>query len=236
STIITYDVTGTVQGTRYWCRIEGSTVGPSRVGTVHTDGPVGEPYSYTFGSSSCAGHGTAFPGRGGLISGDRISYHPVFDQIREARPLFFIHSGDFHYYNLGSGSFGIAGGGSLANYRTGYDDVLIHCPRQAAMYRAVPLVHVWDDHEYGPNDADGTHSDKANAAQVYRERDPHYPLEESSGPIYHSFQVGRVLYVMLDSRYNRDPNDDPSPREYLGSTQLAWIEGLLDDPPDGADL
>lgn len=223
--IVKLTATGLAQNTQYWYRIEDTgVVDTTKTGKFRTHKPVGTPFSFGFCASACAGLDPAYPGTSGLVP-TRISNHPVFDEIRAPNPLFFAHMGDLHYYNLGSGSFGI-GGGTFANYRSAYDDVLAQS-RQAQLYREVPIVYNWDDHCFGPNDSDGTYATKATAAAVYRERVPSYPLVEASGAIYHTFQVGRVQYVVLDGRYERDAPTDPAPRTYLGSAQLAWLENLL---------
>lgn len=228
--------TGLASDTQHWFQVEDNGVlDTSQTGRFHTVVPPGTPYSVKFGMAGCAGLGTSFPGTGALAN-SRISNHPVFDEIRLDDPLFFIHMGDRHYYDLGSGNHGIVGGGSLANYRRAYDDLHVAVPRQDLLYRNVPLVYAWDDHDYGPNDSDGSFVDKANAAQVYRERNAHYPLVEATGPIYHSFQVGRVLFIVLDSRFHRQPNTDPAPRTYLGSAQKTWLDGLLTTPPAGVEF
>ncbi|MGV2386702.1 MAG UNVERIFIED_CONTAM: DUF5047 domain-containing protein, partial [Thermobifida fusca] len=89
--------------------------------------------------------------------------------------------------------------------------------------------YVWDDHDYGPNNSDGTHPDKANAAQAYRERVPHPPLATTDA-IYHAFQVGRIQFVAFDTRYHRSPNSDPDTpsKVMLGSAQRAWLQSVLE--------
>lgn len=224
--IATLTATGLAPDEQYWYRIEDSgVIDASKTGRFHTHGPVGVPYSFTFAASSCGGYEPTYPAPAGLVPA-RISNHPVLDSIRLIDPLFFIDMGDRQYYNLGSGSFGVVGGGSLANFRRADDDVLA-IPRRAALHRDVPTVWVWDDHDYGPNDADGTFVDKANSAAVYRERVPHYPLAQGSGAIYHEFKVGRVQFVVTDLRYHRASPASAAPRTILGATQLAWLDNLL---------
>src|SRR5690606_32811580 len=91
--------------------------------------------------------------------------------------LFFAHLGDLNYYNPGSGV--VVPDASLGTYRAGYDDVLAQ-PLQQRLYRELPWVYVWDDNESGPGNWDRTFEFKANAAQVYRERIPHYALPSPS--------------------------------------------------------
>lgn len=223
-------IAGLAPNTRYLWEVEDNgVIDTSVTGQFLTHPPAGSQASFTIGVGGDAGLDSDFPGSGSELVPDRLSNHPVFDTIRQKALaedwLFFGHLGDLHYYNLGqTPTFPDS---TLANYRAGYDDVLAQ-PRQARLYREIAWQHVWDDHEFGPNDSDGTHVDKANAAQVYREREPHYPLGESDA-IYHSFTVGRVLFIASDVRYYRSPNDDPddASKTMLGADQKAWMEDLL---------
>lgn len=219
----------------WWQAFDDGDGSVSAAGRFRTHPPLGFAASFTVAVAGDAGLTAVFPGSGSELIPDRISNHPVHDTIRsEALAgdwLMFLHVGDLHYYDLGSGLHGVAGGGSLANYRRGYDDILLQS-NQAALYRDVAWHYQWDDHDYGPNNSDGTLPDKGNALQVYGERAPHRALDGSNG-IYQSWQIGRVLFVALDCRFNRSPNTDPqSPsKTMLGSAQKAWLDDLLATSP-----
>jgi hypothetical protein len=88
----------------------------------------------------------------------------VFDAIAAADPLVYLQMGDLHYANIGRNS--------PDAFRSAYDTLLTE-PGQAALYRQVPIAYVWDDHDYGPNDADSTSASRPAARQVYREVVPH---------------------------------------------------------------
>lgn len=233
--IVTVEITGLQPLTQYTYFVEEDGVPdntyPGRFKTFPIPGSVS---SFSYGMATCAAGHTA-PGTGSVLASNRISNSTVFTTIQqqlEAREngLVFVHGGDMHYYDLGSGSHGIAGGGSAANFRRAYDDVLLQ-PNQHSLYRNIPLAYVWDDHDYGPNNSDGTAAGRDNACSVYRERVPSYTLPEvsSTGSIYHSFQVGRVLFILSDVRSERSPNSDPqsSSKTMLGSAQKAWMESVL---------
>lgn len=221
-----HEITGLDPKTSYWYALEeDSVLDTDLVGKFRTHSVVGEPWSYTIASATCAGSRPMFPGPTSALARERISNHPVFDAIRLADPLLFIHGGDRCYYDFGSGVHVPNAG--LSTYRRFYDDVLA-CTRQHALHRDVPYVYCWDDHDFGGNESNGSFASKANAAAIYRERNPHYDLAEPSGPIYHGFQIGRVQYAVIDSRYHRDPDTDAPPRTYLGAAQLAWLENLIE--------
>lgn len=72
------------------------------------------------------------------------------------------------------------------------------------MYGQAPVAYVWGDHDYGGNDADRTSPSRPAAMRTYRQMTPHYPLADGpEEPIYRAFTVGRVRFVMTDTRSAR---------------------------------
>ncbi|MBD0838777.1 alkaline phosphatase D family protein [Streptomyces sp. TRM68416] len=221
------DVTGLTADTRYYWQVEDNgVIDASVTGQFLTDPPLGQPASFTVGVGGDAGLTPMYPGVTGSAP-SRLSNHPVHDTIR-TRALAegwrrFCHIGDICYYDLGSGNHGLSAAATATQYRTMWDDIYGQ-PNQAALYREVPWVYVWDDHDYGPNNSDSTAPGRANARTVYRERVPSYPLPAGAGdnPIYHSFEIGRVLFVASDSRSDRVAGST-----LLGAPQLAWLDTLL---------
>jgi alkaline phosphatase D len=201
-------------------------------GRFRTHAPVGLPWSHTVATIGDAGLSPVYPGSGTELLPSRISNAPTFDTVRLANPDMVAHLGDLTYYDLGSGDHGVVGGGSVDNYRRMFTDVFAQS-RQHRLYREVPFQYMWDNHDYGytpsPGYPDGTVPGKGIAAQVYRERIPHYPTPEATGSPYQSWQMGRVLYILNDTRYNRSFTLDPdSPtKTMLGEQQLDWMFNLL---------
>jgi hypothetical protein len=86
----------------------------------------------------------------------------------------------------------------------------------------VPVDYVWDDHDYGPNDADAAAPSRAAARRAYRQAVPHPPLPAGpGGAIYHAFTVGRVRVVVTDTRSER------TRETMLGAAQREWLLGEL---------
>lgn len=190
------------------------------IGRFKTFPTEGEPASFRFVSSSCSGStGCDYP----WVTG--VSNSPEFEQIRATDALFFAHIGDLHYKNITSGL--------VADYRAGYEDVL-SSPFQQFLYKNMPLVYIWDDHDFSDQNSDGvSYTGRTSAGQVYRERVPSYDLGDTVNPTnggcYHSFNCARGLFVALDSRYYRSPDSDPDgpSKTMLGSGQKAWLESVL---------
>lgn len=208
----TFNLSGLSANTTYYWSI----VGWALSGKVRTFPSSG---SFTIAAASCAGH----PGVGNAeytTGATETSDSPAFDRIRDRDPALFIHMGDLHYRDLNTSS--------SASYRTAYRDVLANT-RQHALYRNVPTAYVWDDHDYGPNDSDGTYTHKATPQAVYREYVPHWTLPSASA-IYQTFTIGRVRFILLDVRSERSPNGntDNSSKTMLGATQKQWLKDTLD--------
>src|SRR5690606_9542139 len=225
-------INGLEPATRHYFLVEHDGVLDTQFpGTVRTLPVPGSAASWTLGVSGDAGLRPDTPGVGDVLAPDRLSNHQIFATLASRAVaenwVLFAHLGDLHYYDLGSDEHGITGGATLDNYRRAYSDVLAQ-PNQHLLYRSASWLYVWDDHDYGPNDSDGTHPGKENAAQAYRERVPHYPLSDGEG-IWQAVQIGRVLVVASDTRYYRSPNTDPDDgtKTMLGEAQIAWLRGLL---------
>ena len=205
-------------------------------GQLHTDWqgkartfPVpGEPASYTFWSGHCAGNDSTQP-----WTFNGMSNHPIFDNIRQHQPLFGIHSGDLWYRDsLGT---------DLGDYRLCYSDLLTYNQnenadaRQGLLYRNVPVAWVWDDHDsYGGNNSHPGQEGRQQAAQVFRERAPHYPLpadtrDGGDGEVYQTFVCGRQRFILLDVRSKRSDHTDADGPEktMLGADQKQWLKDTL---------
>lgn len=194
-----FEAAGLEPGARYrWAVAVDGREDRYRTGTLRTF-PVG-PASFIIAFGACASTG---------------SNGQVFDRIREAEPLLFIHTGDFHYADIDAND--------PAAIRRAYARSL-RAPAQQALWLTAPVAYTWDDHDYGGNDADRTTASRDAARSVYREIVPHYPLP-LDGPIAQAFTVGRVRVILTDSRSERAPSSAPDGpgKSMLGDVQLAWL-------------
>ncbi|HVR96387.1 MAG TPA: alkaline phosphatase D family protein [Thermoanaerobaculia bacterium] len=159
------------------------------------------------------------------------SNHPVFDTIREREPLFFLHMGDFHYEDLHADR--------QSAYRGAFDRVFAS-PRQSLLYRSVPVVYMWDDHDFGGNNSDSTNPGRKAVRLTYQEYVPHYPLPAGQGdvPPYQAFTVGRVRFVVTDLRSERSSPDllDDSAKTMMGAKQKDWFENEVRTAQEAGQL
>lgn len=214
--MVDFTATGLGANTQYyWALEDNSVLDTVTTGRFRTFPPAASPASFTCVVSSCAGTSASAD----LVSVG-VSNRPVFDRIRNLAPLFFVHQGDMHYRNISAND--------PTQFRNAWDAVLA-ASKQHKLYRDVPLVYSWDDHDTGGNDCDSTSPSMPAVAQVYREKVPSYPLAVGSGPIYHSFECGRVLFIVSDTRYARTPDSTPDgpSKTMLGSAQKTWMAGVL---------
>lgn len=98
------------------------------------------------------------------------------------------------------------------------------------LIREKPTYAIWDDHDFGPNNSDGTTVGKEDSLCVFQEwwANPSYGEEGNPG-CYHRFSRDGVDFFMLDCRYHRTPNKTPEDgsKTMLGARQLQWLkEGL----------
>jgi alkaline phosphatase D len=114
---------------------------------------------------------------------------------------------------------------------------------------------VWDDHDYGANDAGREYPRKRESQQVFCDFfsiAADSPLRAQAG-IYRAVTVGplgrRVQFICLDTRYHRSPlNEIPQAEQVpgqgpyrpsldpdatvLGAEQWAWLERTLREPAE----
>ena len=123
-----------------------------------------------------------------------------------------------------------------------YADTTARAPQSAAYFshrsvpgfRAVtsrvPTYHIWDDHDYGPNDSDSTAGGKEISLATFKDFCPNPSYGEDDNPgIYFTFSRGEIDFFMLDVRYHRSPDKmiDDGTKTMLGRQQLDWLKRRL---------
>ncbi len=99
-----------------------------------------------------------------------------------------------------------------------------------SLFQRTPMYAVWDDHDFGVNDSDGTQKDKDLSLRTFKEffANPGYGEPENPG-VYFKFTRGGIDFFMLDDRFHRSPNKAPDDenKTMLGAKQLAWLKREL---------
>ena len=114
-----------------------------------------------------------------------------------------------------------------------------------ALTAAMPLVAVWDDHDFGLNDTDGRLPQRENSRRAFLEYRPGVGDrvgdgagdgagdgvgDGKGGGLYTSFRSGPVEVFVLDTRWfaRTEPSrDDPKLPTLLGEAQWRWLEDGL---------
>jgi alkaline phosphatase D len=209
-------VSGLAPATKYVYRIFASGFSGERGGSSFTTEPDG-PASFKVGVSSC-------------MNGEQTPSQPSFtimhEQLNTGQPNFHLLLGDNMYTTQNPPT--------KDHYWFKYMQQR-RVPEFALVYRNFPTFALWDDHDYGPNDEDGTFAQKDIARAAFDDLWAH-PDFAGAG-IYHKFnwggdvnEVGGVDFFMMDDRWGRDcPRDMPSgyPAKMYGSTQFEWLKTEL---------
>ena len=100
----------------------------------------------------------------------------------------------------------------------------------ANVLRNVPIYAIWDDHDYGPNNSDGTAKGKEFSLAGWKQAwaNPKLGTADTPGAFF-KFSRGDVDFFVVDSRYHRSPNEDQDDekKRMLGDAQFEWlINGL----------
>ena len=212
----------------------------SYLGTFKTYPVSSSAYSFSASFASCQ---------------ESLTTSTVFDKISNYKPHVFLHMGDLHYWDginepnnqenyedanevsIASGSIYFAPDDPSTYYSGSSPNYM---PK---MLRNMAFNYMWDDHDYAENNSDAGHIDKAHASAAYRLMFPHYPLSASlepysSGsvtlqhqPIYHTFKIGRVKFVVTDNRSQRMPasNTDNESKFVWAPEQEEWFKEQITD-------
>lgn len=117
--------------------------------------------------------------------------------------------------------------------RTGIYYRYTHFKSQAILQEFWKKYHhyaLWDDHDYGPNDADRSFVNKALTLEAFKDfwANPNYGFYNKADCITGMFSYNDVDFFLLDNRSFRSPNDRKTgEREILGEEQLQWLIDAL---------
>ncbi|MDP7062208.1 MAG: alkaline phosphatase D family protein [Planctomycetota bacterium] len=184
----------------------------------HTPAADGQAYDFRVAFGSCAGEW-------GMDASQ-----PVFTAIDTKHPDLFLWLGDNVYF--------------IHPDREWENPELMekrwrHSRAKASLQ---PLLNhtahyaIWDDHDYGPDNSDRSYALRKVSKSLFNRywANPASGQSENDG-IYFSFTFGRVEFFMLDTRYERAPNERPESPEkvILSDVQWQWLEqGLKNSKAD----
>jgi phosphodiesterase/alkaline phosphatase D-like protein len=209
--IVTFQPEGLKSGTQYFLRLELDGASDRALPARFRTAPLlGSPQSFRFACGGCA--------RPAFLD-DKTEAYAALAQMDDL--LFFLHLGDFHYKDISDES--------VKPRLEAYDDTLRR-DLVGDLFRRLPIAYCWDDHDFLGNNSEGGDPGNAFARRFARDAYdiyvPHYPLASSTDGIYQSFQIGRVLFLITDTRFSRTPRkvSGTSGKTMLGVNQKAWLK------------
>ncbi|HNG90296.1 MAG TPA: alkaline phosphatase D family protein, partial [Saprospiraceae bacterium] len=178
-----------------------------------------DPPAFTLATGSCAYVNEEEYDRPGTPYG---SDYQIFTSLAKQRPDLMLWLGDNVYYREPDW-----------NTRTGMVHRYTHdraLPELQPLLASTAHYAIWDDHDYGPNDSDGTWTHKEMAWEVFRDfwGNPTFGVDGRKG-CSTRFQYADVDFFLLDNRYFRSPNfcRTCTGRSSLGQEQMDWLIGSL---------
>jgi alkaline phosphatase D len=147
----------------------------------------------------------------------------VFDAIAAAQPRAFLFLGNAGYLPRKLDAWPQLKRPAFRKICDTYRDVRT-IPQLTALFRSTPVYAVWDEHDFGIDDADSTFvfAGEAQAAFQRYWANPSYGTPDVPG-CFCTFSIGDTDVFMLDDRSYRDPASAAN-RAMLGPAQIAWLE------------
>lgn len=117
--------------------------------------------------------------------------------------------------------------------RTGFVHRYTHTRSLPELQPLLGSVHhyaTWDDHDYGPNDSDGSFELKTTAREVFQAfwANKTYGLPATTEGVGSHFQLADIDFYLLDNRWFRSANyrTTGEPR-VLGQAQIDWLMNAM---------
>jgi len=148
--------------------------------------------------------------------------YEIFNAIKEKKPDFMVWGGDNIYlrevdYDSRSGIL----------HRNTHTRSL---PELQPLLGATHNYAIWDDHDFGSNDADRSYPFKNLTEEAFKLfwGNPNYGVGTDGKGISGSFLWGDAQFFLMDNRYFKSPNDNRVfKKELLGEQQLQWLIDAL---------
>lgn len=193
--------------------------GPVTVKTspVYAHWMTGDPPDFTFLAGSCFYLNDQPYDRPGKPYGQ----DPTIIGTMAATPADFnLLLGDNFYFRM-------ADWDSPSGMRYRYRHTFTH-PEMARLLASRPTYVIWDDHDYGPNDADRTYPLRGEALSLFLDHWSNPENLRENGGNYTSFEYGDAAFFLLDDRWFRAPNAlKETEKPFLGEEQLRWLAESL---------
>lgn len=204
--------------------VTGIPAGKSLKGQFYLDGvAVGESFAiaaapvdlkqeWSFLMGSCALYGL---GATGLIKPGR--HTKIFDEMTANPSDFMLWLGDNVYLLNGEWN-------DVDRMYEKYTKVRLEAHTNAFLCSR-PQYAILDDHDYGPDNAEGDFENKAATLACFRDFWPNPAFGEGDGTgSYYTFDYQDGSFFMLDDRWYRNSTDN---QQVIGPAQMQWLQQQL---------
>lgn len=197
--VASFSVNNLIPGTEYFYRIESNgAIDTSSGATGRFKTAKSGAHSFQFTAGAC----------------NLNSRNPVWRRIYEKDPLFMLVMGDLHYSDPNSTDVNI--------HRLPYENRVLSIDPTRDLFNNYPIEYIWDDHDFSGDNSNASSTGATSAKQAYREYVPHYPfgsgLMGENSPIYQSFTIGRLRFILTDLRSEVTAN------QVMSSQQVTWFK------------
>jgi alkaline phosphatase D len=218
--VVTVRLTGLAPGRSVSYRVTGD--GDTRAGTLTAQphwSTAADAREVSIAIGSCFFLADADPVWGGQHYGGGFE---ILDAIAAKKPDVMLWMGDYLYFQ---DSDELDPAAMAARYRRQRS-----FPPLQRLLTSTSHLAVWDDHDYGPNDANMSYVMKGESLQLFRRfwANPSYGLPDTPG-VFGYARWGDIDLFLLDDRWYRSANNAPdgADKTMLGAQQLSWLRNAL---------
>lgn len=138
---------------------------------------------------------------------------PIYQRMQSTNPDAMIWMGDNLYY--------------LRSWKSAKREIKTNVKTRqikelAAFLSSCPQYSIWDDHDYGPDNSDGSFKGKYYSRTNFNDFWPNPEAADSSHGIYYKIQYPQADLLMTDNRFNAVMG-----KTYWGKTQMDWVQSEL---------
>ncbi|TDH26095.1 hypothetical protein EXU57_11390 [Segetibacter sp. 3557_3] len=223
-----FDITGLEPATTYEYQV-GATRAPEVLGAgIFTTQDLWQwrkaPPDFSFLTGSCAYFNEPQYDRPGKPYGGDST---IFLSMARERSAFMLWLGD-NWYTREADYYSAWG----LNYRASRDrSMAVLQP----FLKAMPHYAIWDDHDYGPNDADKSYVLKQESRKVFMNSWCNPSFGENGEGVYSRFTYNDVDFFLLDDRWFRSHDATPDSingqpntgKRMFGQQQMEWFKNAM---------
>lgn len=199
------EVSGLTAGTVYYYGVERN--GTLDATTVYQTETLPAGNSFKFAHASCMQNNS--------------TTSAIFTQMDTFAPDFFLHLGDWHYDDNSTAT--------VASQEESISSQIAANSSFKSFIAKYPTLYETSDHDAGANNfSPGPQTHTPFLRTAYVNMVPSFDLPNANG-LYQSFVVGRVRFILCDTRSFRSANSatDNSSKTMLGTAQKTWLKNEL---------